>query len=456
MKRILVLGAGASSPYLISYLLENAVEEDWFVTVGDRELQAAADRVGGHPRGQAIAFDVNDSDLLSAQIEQADLVVNLLAPTFQTLVAWDCIHHARHMISVSYRDARIRDLEPDAIRKGLLILTEVGLDPGIDHMSTMAVVDRINAAGGVITGYESYGGGLPAPDTIDNPFAYVITWNPRNVVMAGEKGAQFLDNGQVRIVPFHQLFQNSWTVNVPGIGTMEAYPNRDSLSYREIYGIPAATTMIRGTIRYPGFCETWSQMVRLGLPNETMRVPDLEQQSWADLVTMFLPSSAAGDDLPSRVANYLNISPTGNIIENLRWLGLFSDEPTGVRGDTAAMAMTELLNRKLLLSPDARDMVILQHDFAVRYPDDRNRRERITATLIEHGDPKGHTAMARTVGMPAGVAAKLLLAGELPLTGCHIPTHPAIYGPILRELEQNGLVFKERVEALDSPADQAG
>jgi saccharopine dehydrogenase-like NADP-dependent oxidoreductase len=435
MKRILVLGAGASSPYLISYLLDHAAAEDWFVTVGDYDLQA-------------LKFDVNDSEMLSSQIAQADLVINLLAPTFQALVAWECIHHARNMISVSYRDARIRDLEHDALRKGLLILTEVGLDPGIDHMSTMAVVDRINADGGLITCYESYGGGLPAPDTIDNPFGYVITWNPRNVVMAGERGAQFLDKGKVRIVPYHHLFRNTWRVEVPGVGTMEAYPNRDSLSYRQTYGIADAETMIRGTIRYPGFSETWSQIVALGLPNETLRIPNLADRTWAELVDMFLPTQVAGDDLPSRVANFLRISPTGSIIKNLEWLGLFAEEPTGVAGDTAATAMIDLLNRKLLLAPEDRDIVILQHRFAVRYPEEDDRRERIVATLVDYGKPGGPTAMARTVGLPAAVAAKLMLAGELPLTGCHIPTHPAIYVPILRELEQQGLVFKEEITAL--------
>jgi saccharopine dehydrogenase-like NADP-dependent oxidoreductase len=238
MKRILVLGAGASSPYLISYLLERAEQHDWFVTVGDRDRRLAVDKVGGHPRGQAIEFDVNDSEMLSAQVEQADLVVNMLSPGFQAKLVWECIHHGRHLFTVSYRDAHTRNLEQDAQRKGLLILTELGLDPGIDHMSAMSVIDRIKSAGGVITSFESYGGGLPAPETIDNPFAYVITWNPRNVVMAGEKGAQFLDHGKIRIVPFHNLFQNTWAVEVDGVGPMEAYPNRDALSYRETYGLP--------------------------------------------------------------------------------------------------------------------------------------------------------------------------------------------------------------------------
>jgi saccharopine dehydrogenase (NADP+, L-glutamate forming) len=449
MKRILVLGAGASSPYLIHHLLQLAQERDWFVTVGDRDPAAAARRVGSHDRGSAMALDVNDLELLSSEIERADVVVNLLAPRFQPTIALECVQIGRPMVSASYRDDKIRDFDGDARRKGVLLLTEVGLDPGIDHMTAMTVIDRVKAKGGEVVSFESYGGGLPAPDTLDNPFGYVITWNPRNVVMAGERGAQFLDRGKVRIVPFHHLFQNSWPVEVPGVGRMEAYPNRDSLSYRELYGIPEAESMIRGTIRYPGFCETWTQIARLGLPNETLHIPKLAERSWAELVEMFLPTQIAGDDLAARVANFLHISPTGQIMQNLAWLGLFSREKTGVDGDTAAAAMVELLNRKLRLGADARDMVVLQHDFRVRYPAENAGRERIVATLVAYGEPGGFTAMAKTVGMPAAIATELILTDRIPLTGCQIPTHPAVYRPILAELERRDLRMVETVEPAD-------
>ena len=272
--------------------------------------------------------------------------------------------------------------------------------------------------------------------------------------MAGERGAVFLDRGKLRIVPFHHLFQNSWSVEVPGVGTMEAYPNRDSISYRERYGIPEADNMIRGTIRYPGFCETWTQIVRLGLPNETLPIPDLADRSWAQFVEMFLPTQVAGDSVASRVANFLHISPTGQIIQNLSWLGLFSDEKTGVEGNTAAAAMVELLNRKLQLDAEARDMVVLQHDFLIRYPAQGSRHERIVATLVAYGEPGGFTAMAKTVGMPAAIAAELILNDQIPLTGCQIPTHPAIYRPILAELEKEGLRMAETVEPADRSSDK--
>jgi saccharopine dehydrogenase (NADP+, L-glutamate forming) len=448
MKQILVLGAGASAPYLIHHLLDRAQQHDWFVIVGDQDVNAAADRVGGHDRGSAMEFDANDLELLSSQVERADLVVNLLAPRFQPTIAQECIRAGRPMVSASYRDAKICDFDDDARRRGVLILTEMGLDPGIDHMTAMAVIDRVKAGGGQVESFESYGGGLPAPDTQDNPFGYVITWNPRNVVMAGERGAVFLDRAKLRIVPFHHLFQNSWSVEVPGVGTMEAYPNRDSITYRDRYGIPEAENMIRGTIRYPGFCETWTQIVRLGLPNETLPIPDLADRTWAQFVEMFLPTQVAGDSVASRVANFLHISPTGQIIQNLSWLGLFSDEKTGVEGNSAAAAMVELLNRKLQLDAEARDMVVLQHDFVIRYRNDGDRREQITATLVAYGEPGGFTAMAKTVGMPAAIAAEMILTDRIPLTGCQIPTHPAIYRPILAELEANGLTMTEKVAAL--------
>jgi len=453
MHRILVLGAGASTPCLIDYLLRNAQKHDWFVTVGDRDLAAADRRVGAHEFGNAIEFDVNDIELLTSQIRKSDLVVNMMPPTFQPQIAVECLQIGRPMVSVSYRDVSLRHYHREAQRKGLLILTELGLDPGIDHMTAMTVIDRVKKQGGVVESFESYGGGLPAPDAEDNPFGYVITWNPRNVVMAGEKGAQFLDRGNLRIVPYHQLFQNSWHVVVPGIGDMEAYPNRDSLTYRRLYGIPEVSNMIRGTIRYPGFCETWTQIVRLGLPNESLRIPNLADLTWADFVEMFIPTPVAGDDLPTRVANYLGISPPGSIIQNLKWLGLFSEEKTEVADETAAAAMVELLNRKLRLTSEDRDMVILQHVFEVRYPSEGDRKERIVATLVAYGEPGGFTAMARTVGLPAAIGAKLMLTERMPLVGCQIPTHPSIYRPILAELEKEEIRMTEVVTKMPPGAE---
>ncbi len=448
MKRILVLGAGQSAPYLIHFLLENAETYDWFVTVADRNLETARQSVGYHSRGEAIEFDVNDLDMRSAQIARANVVVNMLAPRFQHLVALSCVRHSVHMISVSYQDRRIRDLEKDAIRKGVLVLTEIGLDPGIDHMSAADMVKRIQHKGGIVKRFESYGGGLPAPDTINNPLKYVISWNPRNVVMAGENGAQYLENGNIKIMPYHNVFQHTWSLNVPGIGDMEAYPNRDSLSYQQQYGFDNADTVIRGTIRYPGWSETWHHIVRLGLPNETLRIPNLKERTYAELTEMFLPSNGGIGNLEQRVASFLHINPTGQIIERMRWLGLFSKEVINIDVETSAEVMTHLLTEKLKLTPDAHDMVILQHKMQVVYPDENKRHEQIVSTMVHYGEKSGFTSMAKAVGLPAALIAKLVLNDQLPLSGCHIPTHPAIFQPVLAELAEHGFTFQERVKAL--------
>jgi len=447
MKRILVLGAGKSSPYLIDYFLKHSEENDWFVTVGDLDLELAHSRIAGYARADAIEFDVNDSELRSAQIGKADVVINMLAPRFQYVVALTCVMLGKHMISVSYEDQRIRELERDAVRKGVLILTEIGLDPGIDHMSAADLIHRIKKDGGIVRSFESYGGGLPAPDSLNNPLKYVISWNPRNVVMAGENGAQYLENGKIKIIPYHNVFQHTWTLEVDGLGMMEAYPNRDSLYYQKKYGFDDADTVIRGTIRFPGWSETWFQIVRLGLPNEKLTIPDLKNKTFAELTEMFLPANGGGmGNIEQRVANFLKISPTGEIIDKMRWLGLFSNEKIGIEAQTSAEVMIHLISERLKLTEDARDMVILLHRLEVEYPKQNHRKERIVSTMINYGEKAGFSSMAKSVGLPAALVAKLLLKEELPLTGCHIPTHPAIYKVVMDELAQEGFSFNEKRE----------
>lgn len=449
MKKILVLGAGQSSPYLISFLLKHAQEHNWFVVVGDISLTAAKKRVNGHPKGNAIKFDVNDERLRTTQIKKADVVINMLSHDFQYLVAIDCIHYGKHMISASYQSNKIKELENDANRKGVLILSEMGLDPGIDHMSAMALTKKVKKRGGITTSFLSYGSGLPAPEVAEqNPLRYFLTWNPRNVIRAGEDGAQYLENGKLRILPYHQIFQRTWAVEVNGLGTFEAYPNRDSLVYPHVFGLKKLRTMIRGTLRYPGWSETWQQIVRLGLTNETMNIPNVKRFSFREFVEMFLPLNLSGINLEQRVANFLGISPTGRIMENLKWMGLFSDEKIKSNARTPAQVMIHLLSDKLKFPKGARDMVILQHELKAYYPNENNRREKIISTLIEYGQPNGFTAMAKTVGLPPAIAAKLLLTNQLPLTGCHIPTHPAIYTNVLRELDEAGIKFEEKIVPL--------
>jgi saccharopine dehydrogenase-like NADP-dependent oxidoreductase len=432
-------------------LLEDADREDWFVTVGDLNEDLAGEAVGNSARGEAVRFDVNDAAVRSTRINNADVVINMLPAAYQDLVAWDCVNHGRHMVSVSYRDRSVRELDLDAQRKGILLLCEMGLDPGIDHMSAMSLIQQLRDDGGRIVGFCSYGAGIPAPDQPMNPLRYAITWDPRNVVMAGFEGAQYLEEGHIKIVPFHQVFNHTWSVDVDGIGPLEAYANRDSMSYMKSFGLEHVRTMIRGTLRYPGWSETWSRIVRLGLPNETLRIPNLADRTYAEVVEMFLPQNTMGGSLEQSVARFLRISPTGGIMENLRWLGLFSEERIGCEGSTAAAMLIHMLRTKLPLTPEMRDMIVLLHELEVEYPDSNRPAERIRSTLVLEGEAGGGTAMARSVGLPVVIAVKLLLGGELSLTGSLIPTHPALYGPILRRIERTGLRFKESRTPIEEP-----
>lgn len=445
MKKILILGAGKSSPYLISYLIDHAKKNKWFITVGDLNKALAESRLNNKINAEAIYFDINDTELRNRHIKNSDIVVNLLAPRFQHIIALTCVHYGKPMISVSYQDKRIRELNRDAKKKGILILTEIGLDPGIDHMSAASLINRIRNNSGVVKVFQSYAGGLPAPDSIDNPFKYVISWNPRNIVMAGESGAQYLEDGKIVLVPFHNVFQHTWSIEIPGLGMMEAYPNRDSLYYQKQYGFENADTVIRGTLRYPGWCETWYYIIRLGLPNENLIIPNLANKTYAELTKMFLPPEVGDGNLKHLVASYLNVNPTGTIIEKLEWLGLFSDDKIGGNLETSAEVLTQLIANKLALNKNVRDMVVLQHKLVAQY---KNKKEQIISTMINYGEKAGFSSMAKSVGLPAAIVAKLLMQQKLPLTGCHIPTNPVIYEPVLKELNKAGYKFKEYITLL--------
>lgn len=449
MKNILVLGAGQSAPYMINYLLKQAEKYNWFVTVGDRDINLARKAVKRHPKGDVISFDVNDAEMRLTQIEKSNIIINFLPPSFQYLLALGCISKGKHMITASYQDDRMHDLDNDAHRKAILILNEMGLDPGIDHMSAMSMIKEVKNRGGKITSFKSYGSGLPAPESAINPLKYAITWNARNVVMSGEVGGQYLYKGQIKILPHHEVFQRTWAVELEGVGKMEAYPNRDSLKYQSLFELHDVHTMIRGTLRYPGWSETWLQIVRLGLTNETMHISNIHKYTYRELVEMFLPLHVSSANIEHRIANFLNISPTGTIMENLAWLGLFSDEHIICQGDTAAAVMEDIVKRKLYVPTDGRDMVAIVHEVDAVFPDKSIKTESITSTFIEYGEPGGFTAIAKTVGLPSAIAAKLILTGELPISGCHIPTHPAIFSKVLPELKEAGLTFVEKVTTIE-------
>lgn len=447
MKNILILGAGQSAPFMISYLLEEAQKNNWFVTVADRDEKLAKEAVNNNPNGNGIGFDVNDFEKRHELIKRSDLVVNFLTPTFQYLIAMDCVRFKKHMVSASYENPQVAELNADAKSAGIIILNEMGLDPGIDHMSAMQIITNIRENGGTVSSFISYGSGIPAPEVKSNPLRYCITWNPSNVVTAGDAGAQYMESGKIKLVPHHKVFERTWNVEVENVGTLEAYPNRDSLLYQKIFKLKDVNTMIRGTLRYPGWSETWNQIVKLGLYLNTLVLPEIKDYTYREFTEMFLPISSNGTNFDAKFANFLNISPTGTIMNNLKWLGLFDDVKIGKNFKTSMDLMTDLIIRKMPLPKGARDMVILQHEIIADYGEDKPK-EKTISTLIDYGSEE-FTAIAKTVGAPAAIAAKLILKDELQLSGCHIPTHPLIYTKVLKELESLGIKFKENKQILN-------
>jgi len=447
MKNVLILGAGQSSPYLIYYMLNEAEKYNWEVIVADYNYEAALAKINNHPKGKAVQFDVNDENLRNELIKNADIVLNLLAPPFQFLIASDCLKHGKSVISASYENKKVAALNKEAKEKGILILNEMGLDPGIDHMSAMSLIQKIHDENGFVTSFISYGSAIPAPEVKSNPLNYCITWNSRNVVMAGEMGAIYLEDDKIKIVPYRHLFNSTNEVEVDGIGKLEAYPNRDSVMYQDVFELKNVKTMIRGTLRYPGYSELWSQIVKLGMPNEVVEIPKLSEMTYREYTEMFVPKTANSVNLEDRVADFLKISPTGVIMDKLKWLGLFDNKVIGGNVKSSTEVMQKILNEKLPLPAGKRDMVILMHILEAEFPN-TNTRKKYVSTLVDYGEQNGITSIAKTVGAPAAIAAKLILLGELNITGTHIPTHQLIYTKVLKELETLKLKFVEKVEEI--------
>ena len=442
MKRILVLGAGLVAKPLVQYLV--AVPE-FEVTVASRTLAKAERLVGDAPNGRAKTVNVDDREALEALVRDADLAVSLLPYVHHPVVAGFCVKHGKQMVTTSYVKDAMMALDGDAKQAGVVLLNEIGVDPGIDHMSAMRVIHHIHDRGGKLQSFHSNTGGLPAPEANDNPMGYKFSWAPRGVVMAGKNPARFLENGETVDIPGADLFSHHWPAEIAGFGTLEVYPNRDSLPYIETYGIPEVETMFRGTLRYPGWCDTLTRVVELGLLDETER-SDLGGMTFAQLTANLIGSNADLSDLRNALAIHLGVSADSKPISDLEWLGFLSDTPLPEGAttllDVLAMRMLDLM----VYAPRERDMLVMQHQFVARYPD--GTREKTTSTMIDYGIPGGDTSMSRTVGLPAAIATRLILQEEIRLTGVQIPVLPEIYEPVLSELERLGIRFEERIEQL--------
>jgi saccharopine dehydrogenase-like NADP-dependent oxidoreductase len=443
MKNLLIIGAGRSSTALINYILGQARQHNFFVTVADADIEAARRKINDHPNGRAIWLDASKPNDRKDVIARHDVVVSLLPPQMHLELAQDCIVLGKHMVTASYVSKQVFRLGDEARQRALVFMNELGLDPGIDHMSAMQRIHKIQGQGGKITAFYSYTGGLVAPESDNNPWHYKFSWNPRNVVLAGQGTAQFLEDGKLKYIPYRRLFRQYRIVDIPEMGQWEVYANRDSLLYREAYGLQNIRTLFRGTIRHRGFCDAWNALVRIGLTDATFPIVDSDQLTYHDLMEAFLGISQHTGSVKDRVAKMIETEPDSEIMQKLEWLGLFSKRRIKVKNATPALILENLLLEKWALADDERDMVIMQHVF--EYEVNRKRRK-LTSTLTMRGQNGSETAMSRLVGLPLGIFVKLLMLGKISTTGVNIPTMPEVYEPVMAELEDYGVKFTEHEE----------
>ncbi|MFW9914204.1 MAG: saccharopine dehydrogenase C-terminal domain-containing protein [Candidatus Thorarchaeota archaeon] len=445
MKKALILGAGLVAKPITDYLLNQPNIE---VVVASRTVSKAENLVGHHSRGEAIAFDISkDLDRLQDLIAQADVAISLLPYTHHVTVAEECIRQKTHLVTTSYVSDPMRALDEKAKAAGVILLNEIGVDPGIDHMSAMKIIDDVHAKGGKIESFESYCGGLPAPDNAwTNPFGYKLSWSPRGVLMAGRNAARFLKDGKQVDIPGEELFAHHETMAIEGIGDFETYPNRDSTPYIDLYGIPETKTMFRGTIRNLGWCDTLKGIADLGLlKDEPEDKQSFKGMTYAGFLHKLI-SLEADADLKQGIADKLGTEKDSEIIKRLEWLSLLSEDPIEVEEGTPLDVLTTRF-MKLQYQEKERDMLILVHKFIASYPD---KKERITSTMIDFGlqDKDGDSSMSRTVSLPAAIATRLILEGKITTPGVHIPNTKTWYEPVLQELEKLDIVCKEKVEPL--------
>jgi saccharopine dehydrogenase-like NADP-dependent oxidoreductase len=438
MKTILVIGAGRSSSALITYLLNHSNSCDWSVRVGDVNLKQAQDRVGAHARGNAFVFDINDQQQREKEIKGADIVVSMLPAFMHGQVAEDCVRFGKHLVTASYVSDKMKSLDAEARTKGVILLNEIGLDPGIDHMSAMQIIDDIRSKGGEMNAFYSYCGGLVAPESNDNPWGYKFSWNPRNVILAGQGTAQYIRDGKYRYLPYQRLFSEATSITVDGHGKFDAYANRDSLSYRAVYGLENIPTMLRGTLRHHGFCEAWNVFVQLGITDDTWKLEDSTNMTYAELVTALLPEGKG--TLRERLSKLTSPEAAGSVMDMVEWTGVLSDTKIGLNNATPAQALQKLLEEKWKLKHGDKDMVVMQHIFEYKL---NGKQQKITSSLVVKGDDEVHTAMAKTVGLPAAIAVKLILTGKYNAAGVVVPVRKEIYEPVLSELAVHGIVFSE-------------
>lgn len=439
MKRALVLGAGLVSRPLARYLLD---QPGICVRMATRTVSKALKIINNHPDGEAIQWVVDDVRSLRKMIEDSDIVISLLPYVYHVMVADLCIEYGIPLVTTSYVSKEMQERDSKAKETGIILLNEIGLDPGIDHMSAMRTINYIRSKNGKVVSFSSYCGALPSPEANTNPLGYKFSWSPRGVVLAVRNSARFLKDGREINVPSKNLFDNCSRIKIEGIGELEVYPNRDSILYIEKYGIPETKTMFRGTLRYPGWCELWKNFRKLGLLNDVeVYLSGLTDREFiASLV------NAEKENVKEAVCRHLNLNEDSSVIKKIEWLGFFEDTPIPIEKGAALDVLTAKLLDKLQYEEGERDMVVLYDVVIGEYPD--GTREKVVSSLIDFGEPGGDTSVSRTVALPAAIAAKLILEGEINLTGVQIPVHPEIYTPVLEEMKKLDMELKEEIERI--------
>lgn len=436
MKNILILGAGLVAGPAVQYLLE---QTEFQVTVADQFIDNCKKLIGSHGNGRAIAMDCRSQEELSLEIDKAHTVVSLLPWAMHPLVAKICLEKKKHLVTASYVKEDMQAKDDEAKEKGLCFLNEVGVDPGLDHMSAMQVIDSVKAEGKKVKSFFSYCGGLPAHDSNNNPLGYKFSWSPEGALLAATNDGKYIDHDRIIEVSGENLFDHYWLKSIPQVGVFEAYVNRDALPYRETYGLEGVDGMYRGTLRNVGYCETWSYLKKLGLLNQHMKF-DFDSLSPKQMMANIV--NCKNENVRKHVATYLKIPEFSLTLKKLEWLGLFSDRKLNIGTASVFEMLAHTLQQKLVYGEGERDLLVLHHEFEIYEKD--NSISRIQSTMIDTGKPGGHSSMARTVGYPVGISARLITEGTINQTGVCIPIKQEIYKPILEELETVGIRFIER------------
>lgn len=439
MQRVLIIGAGRSATSLINYMLEEAKSRSWLITVADYNLDLAVAKIKGSNKGKAIQLDINDEAARQSLIEENDVIISMLPAHMHNTIAEDCLKFSKHMITASYVSDEIRAMHSSFQDKGILFMGEMGLDPGIDHMSAIQKIHEIKALGGKIISFRSYTGGIIAEDSDDNPWHYKFTWNPRNVVLAGQSTAKYLIDNKFTYAPYRRLFKDAPLVDIKQLGQFEMYPNRDSLDYQEVYGLQDTPNLLRGTLRRPGFCQAWDALISIGLTDDSYQIEDSNTLTYHDFVEAYVRNHE-GKNIQEKVANFLGLEKGHTIMKQLEWLDIFSDQIIDMKEATPAQILQKLLMQKWTLKPEDKDLIIMQHEFEYTLEGEQHL---LFSTMYMEGKNSTDTAMSKLVGLPIGIFTKLILLQKVSLTGVHIPVSKSVYAEVLRELENFGVKFNE-------------